>query len=85
MTEHFWSGIVQRKTGCSQAAICRLHSRKTKIDQSDLGIVNLTFVQQILHHVTFTRHAVFLVVIMYCRRYTEKNNIQHGDHIFGQI
>jgi len=45
MTQHFRCGILQRKARRPQATIGWLQLRKAKIDQSDLGIVRLVFIQ----------------------------------------
>jgi len=59
MTEHLWSSIVQSKAWRCQAAIGWLHSGKAEIDQPDLGIVGLAFVQQILQRIKLIFDPVF--------------------------
>jgi len=61
MPEHFRCSIVQRKAWRRQAAIRWLHPCKAKINQSNFGIVSITFIQQVLQDMQFTVNTDFVV------------------------
>jgi len=63
MPQHFRCSIVQSKAWSSQAAIGWLHSRKAKIDQSDLSLVSLTFIQQVLQGTKSIVNTAHIVVV----------------------
>jgi len=62
LPEHFRSSILQRKARRRQATIGWLHPRKAEIDQSDLSVVGLTFIQQVLQNMHLGHKAILVVV-----------------------
>ena len=64
MPQHFRCSVVQSKARRSQAAIGWLQPRKAKIDQSDLSLVSLAFIQQVLQCVKFILNTTPTIIIV---------------------
>ena len=64
MPQHFRCSIVQSKARRRQATIGWLHPCKAKIDQSDLSVVSLTFIQQVLQFTASLVNTMLVIIII---------------------